>query len=67
MERKGFFVVQKSQETGGSRKMVKSRGRDAGMVVGRHEVGRLFDTAFFPGHDKDGRLSFCTWQLKMRG
>jgi hypothetical protein len=31
----------KSQDTGGSRKMVKSRGKDAGMVVGRHEVEKV--------------------------
>lgn len=35
MEKEGAVLCSKSQETGGSRKIVKAIG-DAGMVVGRH-------------------------------
>lgn len=35
LEKEGAVLCSKSQETGGSRKIVKAMG-DAGMVVGRH-------------------------------
>ena len=66
MEKEGVVLCRKSQETGGSRKMVKRIGKDVGMVVGRHGVGRLFDTAFFPGHDRDGGLDFGCEGSKLR-